>query len=132
MNTYKYFKKLSLLLLLIMTPFCIFSQTRTISGKVIDSNNESLIGVNVIEKGTTNGTVTDIDGNFSVNVPSNATLLISYVGYISQEISVEGKTSIDIVLVEDSEMLDELVVVGYGTQRKEAVTGSVEIGRAHV
>ena len=79
MNTYKYFKKLSLLLLLIITPFCIFSQTRTISGKVIDSNNESLIGVNVIEKGTTNGTVTDIDGNFSVNVPSNATLLISYV-----------------------------------------------------
>lgn len=125
MNTYKYFKKLSLLLLLIITPFCIFSQTRTISGKVIDSNNESLIGVNVIEKGTTNGTVTDIDGNFSVNVPSNATLLISYVGYISQEVSVEGKTSIDIVLVEDSEMLDELVVVGYGTQRKEAVTGSV-------
>lgn len=125
MNTYNYFKKLSLLLLLIITPFCIFSQTRTISGKVIDSNNESLIGVNVIEKGTTNGTVTDIDGNFSVNVPSNATLLISYVGYISQEISVEGKTSIDIVLVEDSEMLDELVVVGYGTQRKEAVTGSV-------
>ncbi|HKM44789.1 MAG TPA: TonB-dependent receptor [Dysgonamonadaceae bacterium] len=125
MNTYNYFKKLSLLLLLIITPFCIFSQTRTISGKVIDSNNESLIGVNVIEKGTTNGTVTDIDGNFSVNVPSNATLLISYVGYISQEVSVEGKTSIDIVLVEDSEMLDELVVVGYGTQRKEAVTGSV-------
>lgn len=111
--------------MLIITPFCIFSQTRTISGKVIDSNNESLIGVNVIEKGTTNGTVTDIDGNFSVNVPSNATLLISYVGYISQEVSVEGKTSIDIVLVEDSEMLDELVVVGYGTQRKEAVTGSV-------
>lgn len=125
MNTYNYFKKLSLLLLLIITPFCIFSQTRTISGKVMDSNNESLIGVNVIEKGTTNGTVTDIDGNFSVNVPSNATLLISYVGYISQEVSVEGKTSIDIVLVEDSEMLDELVVVGYGTQRKEAVTGSV-------
>ncbi|NLZ94502.1 MAG: TonB-dependent receptor plug domain-containing protein, partial [Bacteroidales bacterium] len=125
MNTYNYFKKLPLLLLLIITPFCVFSQTRTISGKITDLNNETLIGVNVIEKGTTNGSVTDIDGHFSVNVPSNSTLLISYVGYISQEIPIEGKTSFNIVLVEDYEILDELVVVGYGTQRKEAVTGSV-------
>lgn len=97
----------------------IVQQTSTITGKVLDSNGEALIGVNVLEKGTTNGTITDFNGNFTLNLSSsNATLVFSYIGYVSQEIPAKGKKNLTITLKEDSETLDEVVVVGYGTQKR--------------
>ncbi len=98
---------------------------KQISGTITDVNGESLIGANVVEKGTTNGTVTDFDGKFSLNVGNNAILQVSYLGYISQDISTEGKTSLDIVLKEDSKSLEEVVVIGYGVQKKSDVTGAI-------
>ena len=96
----------------------------TVKGVVTDEL-DALAGVNIIEKGTTNGTVTDVNGEFSLNVASNATLVVSYIGFTTQEIAVNSRTAIDIRLTEDSQMLDEVVVVGYGTQRKVNLTGSV-------
>lgn len=85
-----------------------------------------MIGASVVEKGNTgNGTITDIDGNFSLQVPANATIVISFIGYKTQEIPVNGQKSLTVQLVEDSEMLEEVVVVGYGTMRKKDLTGSV-------
>ncbi len=100
-------------------------QRITASGKIVDQNGEGLIGANVLVKGTTNGVVTDLDGNFSIDVPANAVLVISYIGYATQEITVKDGTPVRIVLVEDSAMMDELVVVGYGVQKKANLTGSV-------
>lgn len=124
MKDFGFSKRLGLFLLLII-PMYVFSQSLTVRGTVTDSNKDPLIGVNVVEKGTTNGTVTDIDGNFTLNVPQDATLVISYVGFTSQEVPVNRQAIINIILREDTELLEEVVVVGYGTQRKEAVTGSV-------
>ena len=98
--------------------------SKTIRGTVVDSYGEPIIGANIIEKETRNGTVTDFDGNFSLNVENDATLQISYIGYLSQEISTAGRTRLDIVLLEDSQALDELVVVGYGVQKKKLITGA--------
>lgn len=100
-------------------------QKRQITGIVTDKDGEAIIGANIVEKGTTNGTVTNIDGRFSLNVESDAAILISYIGYLMQEINIVGKTAIDVVLQEDTQALDELVVVGYGTMRKSDLTGSV-------
>ena len=100
-------------------------QGKTITGKVVDVNGEPIIGANIIEVGTTNGTVTDIDGNFSLKVADNATIRISYIGYLEQEINTAGKTSFNITLVEDTQALEEVVVIGYGVVRKSDLTGSV-------
>ena len=101
-------------------------QQKAISGKVVDSKGESIIGANVMEKGTTNGTITDFDGNFSLNVAANAVLQISYIGYKTQEIPASQlKAGAVITLKEDTEVMDEVVVIGYGTQRKGDVTSSV-------
>lgn len=98
----------------------------TISGVVRDSNGDPIIGANVLEKSSTiNGTITNVDGQFTLTVPENAKLVISYIGYNTQEVSVAGKTVIDVMLTEDSKALDEVVVVGYGTQKKVNLTGSV-------
>lgn len=96
-----------------------------ISGKVIDDQGEGVIGANVMEKGTTNGTITDLNGEFSLEVPTKSTLQISYIGYNTQEIPVNGQQSFTIRMTEDSQSLDEVVVVGYGTQKKLNVTGAV-------
>lgn len=96
-----------------------------VSGSVTDVNGEPLIGVNILVEGTSTGTVTDYDGNFQLRVPADAVLNISYIGYQPQQIAVNNRTSIQIVLVEDTELLDELVVIGYGTVRKDDATGSV-------
>ena len=77
------------------------------------------------EKGTTNGMITDLDGKFSLSVQKGATLVISYIGYVAQEIPVKGETQLNIVLKEDSKALEEVVVIGYGTARKSDVTGSI-------
>lgn len=101
-------------------------QTSTINGKVTDANGEAIIGASVTVKGaTSNGTITDLDGKFNLDAPANATLVISYVGYKTIEIPVNGKKTLTITLKEDTEMLDEVVVVGYGTQKKATLTGSV-------
>lgn len=104
----------------------VVSQKRLVTGVVLDSQGEPVVGANVFEKGEkTNGTITDIDGKFSLNVSDNATLVISFVGFKNQEIAVKGRDKIDIRLAGDSELLDEVVVVGYMTQKKGLVTGAV-------
>ena len=101
-------------------------RTTVVKGNINDPQGEPVIGASVIEKGTSNGVITDFNGNFSLNVTSpTATLLISYVGYVPQEVSANGTSPLKVVMVEDSKMLDEIVVIGYGVQRKGDVTSSV-------
>lgn len=99
---------------------------RTVNGKVLDEHGDPVIGANVIEKGTTNGTVTDIDGRFSLPISEDAMLQVSYIGYLTQELATTGKNVVDIILQEDAKNLEELVVVGYGTQKKVNLTGAVD------
>lgn len=103
------------------------SQTSSVTGSVYDENNQALPGASILVKGTTTGTVSDIDGRYGLNVPDgNQVLVVSFLGYITQEIDVNGRNSIDVSLVSDMSDLGEVVVVGYGTQAKMNVTGSVE------
>jgi TonB-linked SusC/RagA family outer membrane protein len=110
---------------MIISTCCVmtYAQTR-VTGNVVDAFGESVIGASILEKGTSNGTITDIDGNFSLSVSQGAILQISYIGYISQEVTVTGQP-LSIILLEDTKTLDEVVVVGYGTMRKKDLTGSV-------
>lgn len=101
------------------------SKKKRISGTVRDANGETIIGANVMVAGSTTGCITDIDGNFTLEVPENATLTISYIGFQTQEVAINGKSSLNVMLKEDAEMLDEVVVVGYGTQKKVNLTGAV-------
>ena len=101
-------------------------QQKSVSGKVTDTTGAPLPGVSVVVKGTTTGTITDFDGNFSLNnFPQNATLLFSFVGMKTQEISVGNKTSISIVMEDETVGIDEVVAIGYGTVRKKDLTGAV-------
>ena len=100
-------------------------QKKTITGKVVDANGVPIIGANIVEVGTTNGAVTDIDGKFTIDVADNAAIRVSYIGYLEQEVSTAGKNTLNITLVEDTKTLEEVVVVGYGTQKKGALTGAV-------
>lgn len=97
----------------------------TVTGKVVDKNGEPIIGANIVVKGTNNGTITDVDGNFTLQVPSNAQLIFSFIGYITQDIVVGNQSTLNVTLNEDAEALDELVVIGYGTVKKSDLTGSV-------
>ena len=115
---------------LFLTLVCVFisnAQTvTTIKGNIVDSNGEALIGATVLEKGTTNGTQADFDGNFSLEgVTSDGTLVVSYVGFKTVEISIDGQSYISIALEIDSEELDEVVLIGYGSQKKSDLTGAV-------
>ena len=102
------------------------AQNKVIKGNVVDKNGDPIIGANIRVKGTTVGTITDIDGNFVLEIAGNAELLeVSYIGYKTQDISLKGKKEFAIVLKEDSETLDEVVVVGYGVQKKVNLTGAV-------
>lgn len=98
---------------------------KIITGTVIDTNGMPIVGANVVEKGTTNGTITDSNGTFSLKIQSGNVLSISFIGYLTQNISIEGKNSLNIVMQEDAQGLDEVVVVGYGTMKKRDLTGSV-------
>ncbi|MDR2119173.1 MAG: TonB-dependent receptor [Tannerellaceae bacterium] len=119
--------------LFLLIPLSAAAQRVTVGGTVTDKNGETLIGVNIAEKGTGNGTVSDVDGKYSISVARGATIDFSYVGYITRSVTVEGNTRIDVSLDEDSETLEEVVVIGYGTQRREAVTGSVtSVGEARI
>ena len=100
-------------------------QTRTVTGRIVDDMGEPIIGANVFVKGTTNGTVTDFDGNFSIEADSKAVLSISYIGYLTKEIVIGNLKVINITLLEDTKALDEVVVIGYGTQKKADLTGAV-------
>lgn len=124
------FRRLLLALSFFVVATTVLAQHRTISGTIVDSHGESLIGASVLEKGTSNGTITDIDGKFSLSATANATLQISYIGYISQEIKAETGKTMRIILLEDSQTLDEVVVVGFGTQKKVNLTGSVGLADA--
>lgn len=102
-------------------------QTVSITGTIVDASGEPLVGVNIVEVGTTNGVISDFDGKFALNVKPNATLKISYIGYVTQTIAVKGQKNLTITLKEDTETLDEVVVVGYGTVRKADLAGSVAV-----
>lgn len=116
---------LGIAMLLCLIPLYAFSQSVVIRGIVKDARGETVIGASVVEKGTTHGTITDLDGNFELQVDPKSTLVVSFVGFKTQEIPVNGKTSFNIILKEDTEVLDEVVVIGYGTARKSDVTGSI-------
>ena len=108
-----------------LLPMCMFAQQITVQGIVKDQTGEMVIGASVMEKGTTNGTITGIDGDFSLNMSPNGTLVVSFVGYKTQEVQVKGQKQLQVVLSEDAEMLDEVVVIGYGTMKKSDLTGAV-------
>lgn len=103
----------------------VVNQTRTVTGTVLDETGEPLIGVSVQVKGTSTGTITDFDGKFSLNVPANATLTVSYIGYQTQDIKVGSQRDLTVRLRPDNKLLDEVVVIGYGTVKKRDLTGAV-------
>jgi TonB-linked SusC/RagA family outer membrane protein len=108
-----------------MSAVNVFAQQRQVTGTVLDVNSEPVIGASIVEKGTSKGTISDINGKFALTVGNDATLQIAYIGYITQEIATGTQTVFDIVLEEDVKTLDEIVVVGYGTMKKKDLTGSV-------
>ena len=124
-------KKGNFLVLLLMLgmlfglPGSMFAQKHVVTGTVVDQNGEPMVAVTVMEKGTSNGTITNFDGVFSLSVANNATLSVSFVGFKTQETSTTGKSNVRIVLREDNEQLDEIVVVGYGTMKKSDLTGAI-------
>ncbi len=118
--------RITTLLVMFLLAMSAFAQKTNVTGIVIDDQyQEPLIGVTIKEKGATNGVVTDINGEFSIQVPANATLVFSYVGYLEQEVAVNGKKAINVIMETESKELEELVVIGYGVQRKSDVTGSI-------
>lgn len=102
-----------------------FAQNRTITGTVVDGSDIPIIGANVLVVGTTTGVITNVDGEFTLEVPPQAKIQVSYIGYVTQTVSVGNQTKLKIQLHEDSQTLDELVVVGYSMQRRESLTGSL-------
>lgn len=100
-------------------------QAKNITGTIVDVNGDPVIGANIVVKGTSNGTITDIDGNFTIEADSKSVLNISYIGYLTKEVAVGNQQNVRIVLLEDTKTLDEVVVIGYGTQKKADLTGSV-------
>lgn len=103
----------------------LWAQNVKVSGKVTDKNGEPLVGVYVLQQGTKNGTSTDVDGKYSLSVPQNSTLIFTYMGYADAVKPVNGKTVIDVVMAEDAIMLDEVVMVAYGSQKRESISGAV-------
>jgi TonB-linked SusC/RagA family outer membrane protein len=130
MNKKKFLKKKALRTIIIVasvlcSTFSLYAQ-RTVSGTVTDVNDEPISGVNVSVKGTSTGTVTDANGTYRLDVEENATLVFSYVGYITQEIKVTSQTEISVKLLDDSQYLEEAVIVGFGKQKKESVVGAIQ------
>jgi TonB-linked SusC/RagA family outer membrane protein len=110
---------------MVFLAFTGYGQTVEVKGNVTDAQGEPLIGVSVLQQGTTNGTVTGADGDYRISVPADATVRFSYVGYLSQEVKVGKRTRVDVRLVDDTQALEEVVVVGYGIQKKSSVTGAI-------
>ena len=125
-NKMKNMRAALLFCLVAMISLSVSAQNVTVTGTVTDKTGETVIGASVVQKGnTSNGTITDIDGNFSLSVPANSTLVFSYVGMTSQEIPLKGKTKVEVVMEDDAQALEEVVVIGYGTVQKKDLTGSV-------
>ena len=122
----KYMKTAAVVVAMLLVAFSSFAQKINVSGSVNDADTqETLIGVSIMEKGTTNGTMTDYDGKFSLSVDKDATLTFSYVGYKSIDVKVNGQQNLQVVMQSTTAELDELVVIGYGVQRKSDITGSI-------
>lgn len=118
--------RISFILLFWMTAVFAYGQVKNVKGQVFDTKGESVIGASVLVKGTTNGTITDMDGNFILsNVSDDAILQVSFVGYVTQDVPVASKSEIKVTLSEDTETLDEVVVIGYGSVKKSTLTGAV-------
>lgn len=115
------------LVLVVCLSFPALAQKITVTGTVTDPSGEPLIGASVLAQGTSNGTATDIDGNYTINVDANGTLVFSYVGYDTQNVAIKGRTKIDVQLAENSVMLKEVVAIGYGVIKKSDATGSVAV-----
>ena len=128
------FAKLSALVMaFVFSGVIAFAQNKTVTGTVVDNFGEPVLGANVIVAGTTNGATTDLDGNFSIaDVPADATLKVSFIGYVAQEVPVAGQSKFKIVLMEDSQQLDDVVVVGYGVVKKSDLTGAVGSIKAEI
>ncbi|WP_321331605.1 TonB-dependent receptor [uncultured Bacteroides sp.] len=124
-NTNHYSRPLGLFIMLCLIPIWAFAQTIAVKGVVKDSSGEPVIGASVLEVGTNNGTITDLEGGFTLKVSAKAKLNFSFIGYQKQEIFVAGKTHFNIVMKEDTKVLDEVVVVGYGQMKRSDLTGSV-------
>ena len=116
---------MALVLFLLVGMTSVFAQKQVnVSGRITDELNEPMIGVSVLEKGTTNGVITDLDGNYALSASEGSTIVFSYIGYVTQEKKAVAGT-MNIILKEDSKTLDEVVVVGYGVQKKESLTGAI-------
>lgn len=132
MNPKRLLKRIPAVLVMSLLSIAMFAQS-SISGTVLDSSGSPVIGANVIVNGTLNGTTTDIDGRFTLaNVPASAELFVSFIGYVSQTIPVGTRTVFEIVLADDADFLDEIVVVGYGVQKKTNLTGAVSMVESDV
>lgn len=120
-------KKTKLFLFLLLFPIFLYSQNRAVSGKITESSGEGLPGASVIVKGTTIGTISDANGDYRLNIPEGKapTLVFSFIGLITQEIEVGTKSTINVSLSSDNIGLEEVVAVGYGTQKRATITGSV-------
>ena len=123
-------KLLAILMVFVLLPYVALSaygqdQRQTVTGTVTDANSMPIIGANVLIKGTNEGSITDVDGKFSVEATSDNILIISFIGYVTQEIQVGSMTNIEVFLSEDTEELSEIVVIGYGTAKKSDLTGAV-------
>ncbi len=120
--------KLGLILPIVLLAVCVANAQITVKGKVTDSSNEALPGVTIKIKNSSGGVTTDIDGMYSISVPDNAaTLVYSFIGFVNQEIAINGRSTINVSLEPESKSLQEVVVVGYGTQKRATLTGSVSV-----
>ena len=125
-NKMKNMRAALLFCLVAVISLSVSAQNVTVTGTVTDKTGETVIGASVVQKGnTSNGSITDIDGNFSLSVPANSTLVFSYVGMTSQEIPLKGKTKVEVVMEDDAQALEEVVVIGYGSVKRKDLTGSV-------
>lgn len=121
-------KEFILVVCLLLAAMPVFSQTRTVTGTVTDALGDPLIGVSILVQGTNNGVVTDIDGKYTLaNVPENGTLTLSYIGMLSQDVKVNGRSVINVTLKEDSQQLDEIVVIGYGAAKAKDLTAPITV-----
>ncbi len=117
--------------LMMLLPFQAFAQnrnvaaTKTVSGKVVDTAGDPLPGTNILVKGTLNGTAAELDGSYSIKVAENDVLVFSIIGFATQEVAVAGKSTINVILEEDGELLEDVIVIGYGTAKKRDYIGSV-------
>ena len=129
-KTFDSFRRCKVVILSVLMSFCMtaaFAQSGAVKGKVLDEQGEPIIGANIVEKGTTNGTITDIDGNYTLtlNDLKKAVLQFSFIGYNTLEEGVKGRNKVDVKLAPSVVNLGEVVAIGYGTQTRKEITGSV-------